>query len=112
MLHGRPAIFIAHSEGHKTTVAEPVRDFVESLGITAVLVEELPRPQLPDWSPEAKVEYYLNRSAMVVALATPDDELANGEVHTRQNIIDEIQRARQKPHLADRVQVFKAKTVR
>jgi hypothetical protein len=48
---------------------------------------------------------------MFVALATPDSPLASGEVQTRQNIILEIGAALERPHLKDRVLVFRAPKV-
>src|SRR5207302_8901973 len=55
-----------------------------------------------------KLEAYLNASDAFVALCTPDDEDVNHTFRPRANIVDEIQRARNNPHLRDRIQVLKA----
>ena len=55
---------------------------------------------------------YLRASDAFLALCTPDDTLDNGTVQCRQNIIDEIQRARQNPNLRDKIMVLKASAVR
>ena len=78
----------------------------------AIVVSE--EPLLPSVAadPNGKVESYLDVADAFVALCTPDDELSDGSVQTRENIIDEIQRAYQKDHLCFRIQVFKATDVR
>jgi hypothetical protein len=49
---------------------------------------------------------------MAVFLATPDDVLRSGEVHTRQNIIDEHRLGQSLQHLSHKLLVFKATDVR
>jgi hypothetical protein len=107
VIDGRPAVFIAHSERSKDSVALPFRGYIQSLGLVGLLVGELPRPPAVEWSTDEKVNYYLNNSSMFVALATADDPLPDGRFHTRPNIVDEISRARSKDHLRDKIQVFK-----
>lgn len=115
MLHGKAGVFISYSERHKTRVALPFREHIESLGLLGVLVGELPLPLALDTGPSAKIDYYLNHSQMFVALLTPDDEMAapgSGPAYrTRQNIVDEIARARERPHLRDRILVFRHQNV-
>ena len=62
--------------------------------------------------PERKVDTYLEASVAFVALCTPDNKLADGTVETRPNIIDEHARARSRPRLRERIQVFKEPSVR
>jgi hypothetical protein len=112
MLGGRPAVFLSCSEKYKASVAMPVRAELSKLGVHAVIVSEEPHPPSVGWEPDDKVEYFLNGSDAMIALCTPDDQLKDGTVHTRPNIIDEIARARQKPHLRNKIQVLKAPEVR
>jgi hypothetical protein len=111
MLNFKPTVFISHSERFKDQVAAPFRQHVESLGMTAILVSEMPTPEGGAGEPDSKVDYYLDRAEMFVALMTPDDRTDSGEVHARPNVTDEISRARGKSHLRERVQVFKAAEV-
>ncbi len=111
MLDAKPTIFISHSSKYKDEVAVPFRDHIESLGMKAVLVEEMPHPAEAGSEPEAKVEYFLQGADMFVALLTPDDRVEGGEVRARANIADEIGRAKSLPHLRRRIQVFKAPEV-
>lgn len=104
---GKIAVFISYSSVHEQTVAFPVRGFLESLGLAALLVAELPRPATVDWEPDQKVDYYLNQADMLVALATPDERVEGGVVRVRPNVTDEVQRARSKDHLREKIQVFK-----
>jgi hypothetical protein len=105
MIGGKPAVFISCSEQFKARVAYTIRDALRAAGAEPVIVADLPRPG-GAWSPEDKVEAYLNRSDAFVALLTPDDQV--GETwRSRPNIADEIGRARNKPHLADHIVVFK-----
>lgn len=63
------------------------------------------------WGPEEKVSWFLDHSAMFIALATADDRLERGTIQTRQNIIDEIRAARERPHLKHRLQIFRSRDV-
>lgn len=111
MLGAKPTVFVSHSEKFKETVAIPFRDYAESLGMNVILVSEMPTPDHGGTEPDGKVDYYLDRADMFVALMTPDDRTDSGEVHARPNVTDEITRARMRPHLRPRVQVFKAAEV-
>ena len=111
MLDAQPTVFVSHSEKFKETVAIPFRDHLAVLGVKAVLVSDMPLPAQAGSEPDAKVDYYLNSSDMFVALLTPDDELQSGAFHARPNITDEISRARERPHLRNRIQIFKAPNV-
>jgi hypothetical protein len=111
MIEGRPTVFISYSEAAKAKVAEPFKEFVDSLGLYGLLVgdEALPEPGATD--PRAKVNHFLDQAQMFVALVTPDDRTEAGEVHTRPNIILELGAALDRDHLKNRVQVFKAPSV-
>lgn len=91
----------------------PVREELARHGVYAVIVSEEPRPSgVADWEPDDQVDYFLNGSDALVALCTPDDRLDDGTIQSRQNIISEIERARQKPHLRNKIQVLKSPPVR
>jgi hypothetical protein len=111
MLATKPAVFISHSERFKAKVAIPLKQFAESLGMVPILVSEMPSPEQASTEPDAKVDYYLDKADMFVALLTPDEKLDSGVVHTRHNITDELSRARERRHLRGRVQVFKESQV-
>lgn len=112
MLNGRVAVFISCSEGFKERVAYPIRDALAAHNVHGIIVSD--EPLLPGASgdPESKVDSYLDASDAFVALATPDNQLDDGTVQTRPNIIDEHARARSRPRLRQRIQVFKAAEVR
>ena len=112
MLEGRPVLFLSCSERFKADVALPIHHALHLQGVHAVVVSEEPMLPRTGWSPDDKVESYLNASDAFAALATPDDALGDGSIQCRQNIIDEIQRARSKPHLRDRIIVLKEPSVR
>lgn len=111
MIDGKPPIFISYSEAFKEKVAIPFRNFVESLDLHGILVGEEPAPEGKNWDPETKVHHYLDVATMFVALATPDTTSESGDVFTRPNIVDEIRAARERPHLKNRIQIFKASEV-
>jgi hypothetical protein len=112
MLNGRVAVFISCSERFKERVARPVRVALAERDVHGIIVSD--EPLLPGASgdPESKVDTYLDASDAFVALATPDNQLDDGTVETRPNIIDEHARARSRPKLRQRIQVFKASQVR
>lgn len=112
MLGGRPVVFLSCSEKFKLKVARPVREGLKAAGIHGIIVSDEPILPRTDWTPDNKVESYLDASDAFLALCTPDDDLSDGTVQCRQNIIDEIQRARQKPHLRDKIMVLKTASVR
>jgi hypothetical protein len=112
MLNGRPMVFLSCSEKFKAAVALPIRDGLGQHGIHAVVVSEEPMLPRTDWTPNDKVDSYLNASDALVGLCTADDQLSDGTVQCRQNIIDEIERARHRPHLRDKIMVLKAPSVR
>lgn len=112
MLDGRPVVFLSCSEKYKERVAAELRDALAEVGIWGVIVSDEPLPVRVGWEPGNKVEAYMNASDAVVALCTADDRLADGTMQTRQNIIDEIRLARERPNLRDKVFVAKARGVR
>jgi hypothetical protein len=112
VLYGRPVVFLSCSEKFKLTVARLIRDGLREAGVQGVIVsDELALPRT-GWTPEDKVESYLDASDAFLALCTADNELTDGTVECRQNIISEIERARKKPHLRDKIMIFKAASVR
>ncbi len=112
MLNGRIAVFLSCSERFKDHVARPISEALAEHNVHGIIVSD--EPLLPGASgdPESKVETYLDASDAFVTLATPDDRLGDGTVQTRQNIIDEHGRARSRPKLRQRIQVFKHPEVR
>jgi hypothetical protein len=100
----RSAVFLSVAEGQKASLAQPFRDLL-SPSVTGLIVSDL--PLIGDaYTPEEKVDAYLERSQAVVVFATADLD-AGGDRFTRPNIADEIGRARSKPHLRNRICVLK-----
>lgn len=98
----RAAVFLSVTEGQKTALARPFRDLLRP-AVEGYIVSDL--PLVGDaYSPEEKVDAYLERSQAVVVFATVDREAGQ---FTRPNIADEIARARSKPHLRNRICVLK-----
>jgi len=112
VLNSQLTVFLSCSERFKGEVAIPVRDELLEHDVRGVIVSEEPRLPRTEDNPDAKVDSYLDASDALVALCTPDDELQDGTFHCRQNIVNEIERARSRPHLRYHVQVFKVSTVR
>jgi hypothetical protein len=112
LLRGQATVFLSCSERFKEQVAFPIRQALRQQGVFGVIVSEEPTLPRTSGEPDSKVESYLDASDAFVALCTPDDRLEDGSIQSRQNIIDEMQRARQKPHLRERIQVFKEPSVR
>lgn len=110
MLGGKTTVFISCSEKYKETVAWHFRDACSLQGWQGVIVSDLPK-RGSAWGPEDKVEFYLNRSDMMVALLTPDDHHDDDTWWPRHNITDELARARRKDHLRDMICVLKAPAV-
>jgi hypothetical protein len=101
----RRGVFISCSESQKETLGRPFKALLAERGLRGFLVSDEPRPEAA-WTPEEKVDAYLDRSDAVVVFATADVE-AGADRYTRPNIGDEIGRARSKPHLRNRVCVLK-----
>ena len=103
---GKPpsAVFLSVAEGQKTLLAQPFRDLLLP-SVTGLIVSDL--PLIDDaYTPEEKVDAYLERSQAVVVFATADLD-AGSDRFTRPNIADEIGRARSKQHLRNRICVLK-----
>ncbi len=99
------AVFISVAESKKAKLAWPFRDLLAANGVRGFIVSD--EPLLQDtWTPEQKVEAYLDRSSAVVVFAT-GDLAASGDRYTRPNIADEIARARSRRGLRDRVCVLR-----
>ena len=98
----RQAVFLSVGEGQKISLARPFRDRLGP-SVDGFIVSDL--PLIDDaYSPEEKVDAYLERSHAVVVFATSDRDAGQ---FTRPNIADEIARARSKPHLRNRICVLK-----
>ena len=100
-----PGVFISCSERQKETLARPFKDLLAQKGVRGYVVSDEPRPD-GTWTPEDKVDAYLDMCDAVVVFATADLQ-AGEDRYTRPNIGDEIGRARSKPHLRNRVCVLK-----
>jgi pimeloyl-ACP methyl ester carboxylesterase len=98
-------VFISCSERQKEAIGRPFKALLARSGVPGFIVSDEPRPE-GTWTPEEKVDAYLDRSDAVVVFATGDLE-AGDDRYTRPNIGDEIGRARSKPHLRNRVCVLK-----
>jgi len=98
-------VFISVAELHKDVLARPFKALLEQHGLKGYIVSDEPRPE-GVWTPEEKVDAYLDRSDAAVVFATAD-VAAGDDRYTRPNIGDEIGRARSKPRLRDRVCVLK-----
>ena len=95
-------MFLSVTEGQKAALARPFRDLLRP-SVEGYIVADL--PLVGDaYSPEEKVDAYLERAQAVVVFATVDREAGQ---FTRPNISDEIARARSKPHLRNRICVLK-----
>ena len=111
MIDGKPTIVLSYSGRFQDEVAKPVAEHLEPFGFRTVLVGEEPLPPGIESNPNSKVEWFFHHANMAVFLATPDDRLESGTIHTRQNIIDEHRLGQQLPHLSQRLLVFKATEV-
>jgi hypothetical protein len=100
----RPAVFLSVAEGQKISLARPLRDLLGP-AVEGYIVSDLPHPG-GTYTPEEKVDAYLDRSQAVVVFATADLD-TGADKYTRPNIADEIARARSKPHLRHRICVLK-----
>jgi hypothetical protein len=106
---GHSSVFISTAEHRKLALARPVRDLLARSNIQGIIVSDEPMPA-GTFSPEEKVDAYLERSDAMVVLATAD--MADGaDRFTRLNIPDEIARARRMPHLRGRILVLKERGV-
>lgn len=106
VLGGKQVVFLSCTGALSAVerLARPIRDRLNALGYHAVIVGLEPSFR-GDFSPEEKVDGYLDASDAFIALATLDDRL--GTSSTAANIIDEIGRARRMPSLRDVVCVMK-----
>lgn len=102
-------VFISCSEHQKAHLALPFQALLAESGVRGFVVSEEPRPA-GTWTPEEKVDAYLQASDAVVVFATADIE-AGVDRYTRPNIADEIARARSTRHLRDRICVLKESQV-
>jgi len=112
MLDGKAIIVLSYSVGFQDRVADPVALRLGQYGFRAVQVGKEPLPPSVESSPNSKVEWFFHNADMAVFLATPDDRLESGEIHTRQNIIDEHRLGQGLLHLKHKLLVFKAEEVK
>jgi hypothetical protein len=103
-------VFISVSEKFRTSLGDRLKRLLEANRFNGVIVTEAPLPP-GAFDPEGKVEAYLRLSVAVIVLATPDEINEKGEARTRQNIADEIGRARSMDHLRTRIVVLKERSV-
>jgi hypothetical protein len=101
---GRSGVFLSVAEGQKVSLARPFRDLLGPT-VDGYIVSDLPHPG-GTYTPEEKVNAYLERSQAVVVFATADLDTGTDQ-YTRPNIADEIARARSKPHLQNTICVLK-----
>ena len=85
-----PKVFISH--GKKSVALRKLKEFVETLGIEALIVKQ--QASLDKDSPD-KVSLYLNQADFVIILATGDDTVKDKKtgaelIQPRQNVIHEI----------------------
>jgi len=107
VLAGRTVVFLSCMDAFTEQLARPIRDQLNDLGYHAVIVMD--EPMLRGcFTPEGKVNAYIDASDAFVALCTPDGRVPG---HTAENIIDEIGRARTHPRLRDLVCVLKDTSV-
>jgi pimeloyl-ACP methyl ester carboxylesterase len=98
-------VFISCSERQKEALARPFKELLAQNGVRGYIVSDDPRPE-GTWTPEEKVDAYLDLSDAVVVFATADLD-AGQDRYTRPNIGDEIGRARSKPQLRNRICILK-----
>jgi hypothetical protein len=100
----RPGVFLSVAEVQKASLGRSFRDLLRP-AVDGFIVSDLPHPG-ETYTPEEKVNAYLDRSQAVVVFATADLDTGVDQ-YTRPNIADEIARARSKPHLQNRICVLK-----
>ena len=120
MLEGKTAVFLSCSHTFLDRLAWPIRRGLDADGYRAVIVEDEPLLPHTGWEPDAKVNAYLDASEAMVALCTPDNRVTSPKrlrlwhqrrMECRQNIIDEIERARHRSSLKDVVYIMKEASV-
>lgn len=98
-----PYIFIAHG-GPTLTHVHLVRDFLAALGLSGVVVRDLPNLNL---SANEKVRFYMSLCAGGIALATLEDETTAREGRTRPNVENEIGMMQTAPNIGARITCLK-----
>ena len=99
-----PGVFISVAEQHKDDLGRPFRNLLEPK-VRGYIVSDLPLVG-EAYSPDDKVDAYLERATAVVIFATADIASDTG-AFTRPNISEEIARARAKQHLRTRICVLR-----
>jgi len=107
MYDDKVAVFLSCSHTFKEKVAYRFREVLEAPGIDmiGIIVEDIPKLGAA-WTADDKVEGWLDVSDAFVALMTQD-----GTVTTRQNIVDEMARARYKGNIGGRVMIIRDERV-
>ncbi len=81
-----PFIFISHG-GPTRTHVDAVRDFLSALGLSPIVVADMPNLNL---SINEKVRHFIGLAAGAVVLASEEDETLAQESRTRPNVENEI----------------------
>lgn len=97
-------IFIAHGGQHSTSVTSRLKEFLNSLGVRPIIIEDEPNLGL---TPNEKVKKYMSLCNMGVAIVTGEDKLVNGEIHGRQNISHEIGMLQSADNIGGRIIILK-----
>ena len=106
-VRGTPYIFVSHG-GPTMTHVYLVRDFLAALGLSPVIVRELPNLNL---SVNEKVRYYVGLCTGAIALATAEDETISQEERTRPNVENEIGMLQTAENIGARIIYLKEPTV-
>jgi len=110
LLEGKPAVFISCSEKYRESIGHAFRELLESIGIHGIILSEAPRLGRT-WTPEEKLGAYLRQADAMLVLPTPDDQMSGSVWHSRQNLYDELGRARTLGRLKHRICVNKSHEV-
>lgn len=98
-----PDIFLAHG-GPTLSHVYLVRDFLGALGLSGVVVRDLPNLNL---SANEKVRYYMSLCAGGIALATLEDETVAREGRARPNVENEIGMMQTAANIGSRITYLK-----
>lgn len=103
-----PYIFISHG-GPTRIHVDTIRDFLDSLGLSGVIVMDQPNLNL---SLNEKVRFYMDLCAGGIALATIEDETIAHEKRTRPNVEHEIGMMQMSQNIGSRIIYLKESDVK
>jgi hypothetical protein len=103
-----PNIFISHG-GPTLTHVHLVRDFITALGLSPIVVMDMPNLNL---SVNEKVRFYMSLCSGAIALATVEDETTTLEKRARPNVENEIGMLQMAPNIGARIVYLKEPTVK